>query len=143
MVVTRHDTVAALCRELGIDVIRHDLPDRSDTVRLGLAAVGNVDGCLFCPGDQPLLRLETVAALVDAWREAPDAIWRPAADGQMGAPILFPKWAYSELQSLPEGKGGGFLAKKYPERVRTLPVRDKYGLMDADTPETLQELAER
>ena len=143
VVVTRHDAVAALCRERGIDVIRHDLPDRSDTVRLGLAAVGSMDGCLFCPGDQPLLRRETVAALVGAWRDAPDAIWRPEAEGQLGAPILFPKWAFPELLTLPEGKGGGFLAKKYPERVRTLPVRDKYELMDADTPETLQALAER
>ena len=63
VVVTRHREVANLARERGIAVVLHDLPLRSDTVRLGLQAVGEAAGCLFCPGDQPLLRRETVAEL--------------------------------------------------------------------------------
>lgn len=140
VVVTRHEDVAALCRERDVEVVFHDLPNRNDTVRLGLEAVGNADGCLFCPGDQPLLRKETVEALVSAWKKESDFIWRTAGEGQPGAPILFPKWAFSELLSLPEGKGGGILTKKYPERVRLHPVRDQYELADVDTRETLQEL---
>ena len=143
VVVTRHADVAAFCREQEVEVVLHDQPYRSDTVRLGLEAVGDPAGCLFCPGDQPLLRRETVAALVSAWETEPDAIWRTGFGGQPGAPILFPKWAFEELRTLPEGKGGSFLAKKYPERVRLLPVRDKYELMDVDTQESLQELLER
>ena len=69
------DFVRAFCRERGVEVISHDLPGRNDTVRLGLRAVGNMDGCLFCPGDQPLLRKETVEALVNAWRKESDFIW--------------------------------------------------------------------
>ena len=143
VVVTRHEDVAAFCRERGVAAVLHDLPGRNDTVRLGLEAVGNVEGCLFCPGDQPLLERDTVAALVSAWKAEPDFIWRLAFENQPGAPILFPQWAFPELCGLPEGKGGGFLAKKYPERVRLHPVRDRYALMDADTQETLRELAER
>ena len=143
VVVTRHEDVAAYCREQRVEVILHDLPHRSDTVRLGLEAVGNVDGCLFCPGDQPLLRKETIEALVNAWKREPDFIWRTAYENQPGAPILFPKWAFPELLTLPEGKGGGILAKEYPERVRLHPVRDKFELVDVDTQETLRELAER
>ena len=140
VVVTRHEDVAALCRERDVEVVFHDLPNRNDTVRLGLEAVGNADGCLFCPGDQPLLRKETVEALVSAWKKESDFIWRTAGEGQPGAPILFPKWAFSELLSLPEGKGGGILTKKYPERVRLHLVRDRYELADVDTQETLREL---
>ena len=143
VVVTRHADVAAFCREQGVEVVLHDLPNRNDTVRLGLEAVGDVDGCLFCPGDQPLLKRETVGALVNAWQREPDFIWRTAFEDRAGAPILFPKWAFDELRTLPEGKGGAFLAKKYPERVRLQPVRDKLELMDVDTRETLKELAER
>lgn len=143
VVVTRHEDVALLCREQGIEVVLHDLPNRNDTVCLGLEAVGDVDGCLFCPGDQPLLKRETVGALVNAWQREPDFIWRTAFEDRAGAPILFPKWAFDELRTLPEGKGGAFLAKKYPERVRLHPVRDKLELMDVDTRETLKELAER
>ena len=143
VVVTRHADVADFCRKQGVEVVLHGEPYRSDTVRLGLEAIGTVSGCLFCPGDQPLLRRETVAALISAWEGEPDAIWRPGIAGQPGAPILFPHWAFEELRCLPEGKGGGFLAKKYPERVRVLPVRDEYELMDVDTRETLVELLER
>ena len=124
-------------------MVLHDQPYRSDTVRLGLEAVGDVAGCLFCPGDQPLLRRETVAGLVFAWEQEPNAIWRTGFGEQPGAPILFPKWAFAELRTLPEGKGGSFLVKKYPERVRVRPVRDPYELVDVDTRETLQELLER
>ena len=33
VVVTRHDSVAQLCREQNIDVVLHDLPHKNDTVR--------------------------------------------------------------------------------------------------------------
>ena len=143
VVVTRHEDVTLLCRKQGIEVVLHDLPNRNDTVRLGLEAVGDVDGCLFCPGDQPLLRKETVAALVSDWKKEPDFICRAVFENQPGAPILFPKWVFSELLTLPEGKGGGILTQKYPERVRLHPVRDRYELIDVDTRENLMKLSEQ
>lgn len=141
VVVTRHEDVAAFCREQGVEVILHNLPNRNDTVRLGLEAVGNMDGCLFCPGDQPLLKRDTVEALVSAWQAEPEFIWRTVCGDQPGAPILFPQWAFAELRTLPEGRGGAVLAKKYPERVRLHPVRDRLELIDVDARETLMELA--
>ena len=143
VVVTRHEDVALLCRKQGIEVVLHDLPNRNDTVCLGLEAVGDVDGCMFCPGDQPLLRKETVAALVSDWKKEPDFICRTVFENQPGAPILFPKWAFLELLTLPEGKGGGILTQKYPERVRLHPVRDRYELIDVDTRENLMKLSEQ
>lgn len=143
VVVTRHEEVQKLCRELGVECVLHDLPERSDTVRLGLSALGDAEGCLFCPGDQPLLTQETVAALLLCARSTPEAIWRTACDGEPGAPVFFPRWAFAELLALPAGKGGGWVAKKHPEQVRLLPARDAYELMDADTPDALRLLAER
>ncbi len=143
VVVTRHADVAALCNMSGVDAILHDLPSRSDTVRLGLEAIGGMDFCLFLPGDQPLLRRDTVAALLAAAQNAPEFIWRTSFSGVPGSPVLFPKWAFPELLSLPPGKGGGYIAKKYPERVRLLPVRDADELRDVDTPEDLAFLAAR
>ena len=140
VVVTRHEDVAALCRERGIGVIVHDLPHRSDTVRLGLEALGDVDACLFLPADQPLLRRETVSALVRKWDYDPESILRPFCDDTPGAPVLFPKWCFPELLSLPEGKGGGWVIKQYPHRVKGMAVADPYELMDADTPEKLAQL---
>ena len=138
--VTRSEEAAAHCRGRGVEAVLHGLPARSDAVRLGLEAVcagGELDGCLFCPADQPLLRRETVAALVLAAAAAPGLIWRAGWQGQGGAPVLFPAWAFGELAALPAGRGGGWVAARHPERVRLLPVGDARELADVDSREDL------
>ena len=143
VVVTRHGDVARVCRDAGIDVILHDLPHRSDTVRLGLEALGDVEGCMFLPGDQPLLRRETVALLAETWKEEPDKILRPVCEGSEGSPVLFPAWTFPELKHLPEGKGGGYVLRNHPDSLRTVRISDPLELADADTPETLELLKGR
>lgn len=138
VVVTRHADVAALCQKQGVNVILHDLPHRSDTIRLGLEALGDVDACLFLPADQPLLRRETVTALIDQWEADQEKILRPFHNDIPGSPVLFPRWALPELQNLPEGKGGNWVIKNHPEKTAAMQIEDPYELMDADTPETLQ-----
>lgn len=140
VVVTRHESVAALCRERNVEVFLHDLPHRSDTVRLGLEALGDLDACMFLPGDQPLLRRETVAALLEHRKENPDRIIRPVYEDTEGSPVLFPAWAFPELRNLPEGKGGGVVMKNHPDSVMTVPVENPFELADADTPEMLETL---
>jgi molybdenum cofactor cytidylyltransferase len=142
VVVTRHPQVAQLCRALGADVLCHELPYRSDTVRLGLDAVGaDAAGCLFCAGDQPLLHRETVQAMALAFSRDPESIWRLSYGETAGAPVLFPPWAFDQLRQLPQGKGGQALLARYPHRVRTLPARSPWELTDVDTPSDLARLA--
>lgn len=144
IVVTRHKRVEELCRRRGIDVIFHDLPYRSDTVRLGLRALArDVEGCMFCPGDQPLLRPETIISLALSAAGERNTIWRTAYGDRVGSPVLFPKWTFSELLTLPEGQGGSYILNKYPEQIRTISVRDPYELMDIDSPEDLKILTEQ
>lgn len=138
VVVTRHKDVAALCQALGIQVILHDLPHRNDTVRLGLEALGDVDGCLFLPADQPLLRRETVEKLVQCWSMNRESILRPCCADIPGSPVLFPRWAFPELLSLPEGKGGSLVLQNHPDRILPCSIDDPFELIDADTPETLK-----
>lgn len=138
VVVTRHEDVARLCREHGVEVVLHDLPHRSDTVRLGLEALGDLDGCMFLPGDQPLLRRETVGEMIQCWESNRERIIRPVCGDVPGSPVLFPRWAFPELMNLPEGKGGNCVTKNHPDRVTAMNISDSYELMDADTPETLQ-----
>ena len=138
IVVTRHESVADLCRERNVDVVVHDLPYRSDTIRLGLEALGDLDCCMFLPGDQPLLRRETVEMLVQHWRQHPDCMVRPIHEDTEGSPVLFPSWAFPELKTLPEGKGGGFVIKNHPQEMLRVSVSNPFELADADTPETLE-----
>ena len=161
IVVTRSEEVQALCRAQGVPVLLHSLPGRNDTVRLGLSALleqlPELSGCMFLPGDQPLLRRETVEAMTALFcREQPSpAEWQKGTEREIfrlahrfvndpnplvGSPVLFSKRYFSELRILPEGKGGSVLLRKYPERVHNIFIGDRNELLDADTPEALAEL---
>ena len=137
VVVTRHESVAALCREQNVDVVLHHLPHRSDTVRLGLEKLGDCDCCMFLPGDQPLLRRETVALLLENWQNSPNQIFRPVYEDTEGSPVVFPAWAFPELMHLPEGKGGGVVMQKHIHEVCRVSISNPFELADVDTPEML------
>mgnify|MGYP003619919599 FL=1 len=156
IVVTRSEDVQALCRTQGVPVLLHSLPGRNDTVRLGLSALleqlPELSGCMFLPGDQPLLRRETVEAMTERFcptewqKETEREIFRlgAVADNDptplVGSPVLFGSSVFSELLTLPENKGGNVLLKKYPAQVRAVCIADSAELLDADTPQALQQL---
>ena len=161
IVVTRSENVQALCRAHGVPVLLHSLPGRNDTVRLGLSALleqqPELSGCMFLPGDQPLLRRETVEAMTERFcHEQPSTTeWQKETEREIfrlgavadndpaplvGSPVLFGSSFFSELLTLPENKGGNVLLKKYPAQVRTICIADSAELLDADTPEVLQQL---
>lgn len=140
IVVTRHESVVSICRARDIEVIHHNLPNRNDTIRIGLETMDSVERCMFCPGDQPVLRTDTIASLLLSAENNPESIWRLGYDKTQGAPVLFPKWTFSELLDLPEGKGGSWVVKKHPDKTELLHVSDFYELMDADTPDSLEQL---
>jgi molybdenum cofactor cytidylyltransferase len=142
VVVARHAEVAKLCQAGGVRAIEHDEPRRNDTVRLGMQAMEGCDTVAFFQGDQPLISGETIARLLRAAENEPESIWRASFQGTPGAPVLFPTWAFPELCNLPDGKGGGFVAKAHEDRVRLVEAASAWELRDVDTVEDLHELAE-
>lgn len=144
VVITRHPEVVAICRSEGVPAILHDLPLRSDTVRLGmeylLEKCPEMDGVMFAASDQPCLKAESITALCDAFDEEPEYICRLSFAGTAGNPVLFPKSTFEELLRLPEGKGGGAVVKRHPELVRLVEASDEKELVDVDTPEVLAQL---
>ena len=161
IVVTRSEDVQALCRTQGVPVLLHSLPGRNDTVRLGLSALleqqPELSGCMFLPGDQPLLRRETVEVMAERFcREQPaPAEWQKETEREIfrlgfrvrndpspltGSPVLFEKGLFQELLTLPQGMGGSVLLRKYPAHVHTVYIADRNELADADTPEALAQL---
>lgn len=130
VVVTRSTEVQALCEKYGIPVLHHAHPLRSDTVRLGLEYLlprfPAMSGCVFLPGDQPLLTRKTLCGMVSAFYAEPDRksqIFR-LCEPQSGTP----------------GRGGGVVVKRHAEKVTLFPARHPAELMDADTPDVLAEL---
>ena len=153
IVVTRSEAVAELCRAQGADVLCHSLPARSDTVRLGLSSLlaqqPELAGCIFMPCDQPLLRRESVEALVQgffAQNKTERAICRLGYRAEndptpiVGSPVLFGSAYFDALCHLPEGKGGSVILRHHPECVHNVYTPYREELMDADTPEALRQL---
>ena len=153
--MTRSAGVKALCDAQAVPCLLHSLPGRNDTVRLGLEALleqcPNLAGCIFLPGDQPLLQRETLEALITAFaqtqKETERAIFRLGAraahgpDTFVGSPVLFGCGYFPALRTLPEGKGGSVVLKAHPEQVQIVYAQRREELLDADTPEVLEELS--
>ena len=137
IVVTRHEEVATLCKQQNVEVILHTLPHRSDTIRLGLEKVLDMDCCMFCTADQPLLQQDTITALSLLSVNTPHHMIRPICENVPGSPVIFPKWTFDELLHLPEGKGGGYVMKQHPDSITYLPITDLCELEDIDTKEDL------
>lgn len=138
IVVTRYTGVADLCKERKAETVIHDLKNKNDTVRLGVEKMPYVDGYMFCPADQPLLKRDTVIALVLSAVNDPEYIWRLSYGEKTGTPVWFPKSYFSELCALPENSGGNYLMKKYPERIKCISPFDENELFDVDTKEDLK-----
>lgn len=134
----RHNETA----HLPTRILLHNEPNRNDAIHLAMEQLLPLhpDGCMFCPGDQPLLSPKSLRSLVHAFQKEPDFIWRLSFDGRPGSPVIFPSRFFPELMTLPEKKGGSFVIQKYPELVRTVSAQDAVELMDVDTQEDLKYL---
>ena len=142
IVVTRHADVAALCKTWGVEALLHSEPNRNDAVRLGLDALHACKTVTFVQADQPLIGKQTIAKLAHCSEAQPECIWRTSFKGTPGAPVLFPRRFFKELRMLPEGKGGGFVAKSHPKRVLTVDAASAWELFDIDTHEDLLQAEE-
>ena len=142
VVVTQYPAVEALAAARGFGTLRNDAPELgvSRSVALGTAALaGECGGILFLAADQPRLRRETLAALVERFREAPTRIVAAAAGERRGNPAVFPASLFEGLQALTGDRGGMQLIRRFPELVTYLPV-DPAELFDVDTAEDLRGL---
>ena len=139
LVVTRHESVQEYCCSHGAEVLLHREPERSDTIRLGIEAMADCSHCVFCMGDQPLIKRDSLEKMLLAAQAEPDKIWRFSADGVPGAPVLFPQKFFPELADLPVGEGGGYVIRNNPSEIREVNV-SVCELMDIDTPADLQRI---
>ncbi len=137
VVVTRTEEVASICKDKNIPVILHTYPNRNEAVKLGIEYLKDMDGWVFCPCDQPLLKRESLEHLLEVPYIHDDLIARLHWEDSVGTPIFFGKTYYEELCNLPEKKGGAYVAKKNPEKVSLVSVLDEKELWDLDTPEDL------
>ncbi len=140
LVVTRDPAIAALAEALGRKALVHALPGEGDSIRLGMERMLDMDGCLFCVGDQPLLTTSTLENILQAFAAHPQAIVRVGWQGQPGNPVLFPRALFPGLCALTGQETGNTVLRAHGELVRLVEAGCRQELMDIDTPEELREL---
>lgn len=134
IVVTRSSEVNELCKNINVQCILHEMPNRNDTVRLGLSELMNdIDYCFFATGDQPLIKRESITKLKEEALTNNERIVRASFGNVVASPMGFPASFFNELLNLPEGKGGNFIANNNPDMISTVTVQNEYELYDVDT----------
>ena len=127
--------VEALCRHHGVKTVAYEGGPQSQSIRLGLEAVQNVDGCLFILGEQPLCSSDSIHHLISAFPAQPRVVHRLAYQGQPSSPTLFPTHLFPALMEL-AGEHGGMAAVGDTPVLYT-EAAGPQELWDADTPEKL------
>jgi len=113
---------------------------QSTALRCALAAVTEqATGAIFLPVDQPFLTAGLIDRLVAAHR-AGAAIAMPVAAGRRGAPVLFARRFFPELEKLTGDTGGRSLLQSHAKEIQRIEVNDPRELMDLDTADDLRRL---
>ena len=115
-------------------------PERgiSESLRLGLSARPEADGCCFMVCDQPLLTSGTLRRMMKAFCCNPDAIFVCSDGRRRGNPVLFPKELFGELMQLTGDNGGRQILRKYPGRIREIIAARPEELCDIDSAKDLE-----
>ena len=113
---------APLAEAAGFTVLLNPQPElgQSHSLRLGLAACRQSDGCLFLTGDQPFLSAGTLQRLIVAWESDPGGIWGCEFEGRFSIPSIFPATVYEELLAQGGDVGGREVMRAHPELVHTI-----------------------
>lgn len=139
VVSTRWPAAAMVAEQHGARFALHCGPQRSDSVRAGLGEGLGRDwqGCLFLPGDQPLVSRESFERLAEALWRGPQYIHRLGWKGHPGSPVLFPARCFSDLMKLVGTDGGSAILRREGLPVKIVDAVSKIELLDIDVPDDL------
>ena len=126
----------------GARVIENPAPGEGPitSLRLVLAALDeSAAGLVYLPVDHPLVRSDTVRALLDATRAAGAALALPVHDGDRGHPAIFGAALFAELSDPSLEGGARTVTYRHLDHALLVDVDDPGVLTDIDTPEIYQE----
>lgn len=132
-VVSCYPKILAKAEERGYQAIFNTRASegQSASVRLGLSALQDMEGALFCVCDQPWLRQDSVERLLADFVAHPNCICALSWKGVRGSPVVFPSDLFPDLLALTGDRGGGGVIRANGKRLR---------LVEASSPEELQDV---
>lgn len=111
------------------------------SIAIGVGALRAWDVVAVVLGDLPLLRADTIEAVLQA--AGPERIARPVVEGRPGHPVVFGCCFAAELLDLTDDRGARPLLRRYADRIVHVASRDVGAVADADTPADLRALRRR
>lgn len=116
----------------------------ASSIRVGLSKTpGEARGVLIALADKPLVRAETVRAVLERFNAGGAAIVYPTYRGQQGHPVAVAAALFEELRALEGDQGAKPLLKKHARDAVAVPLDDPGILLDIDTPEDYAEALAR
>ena len=102
----------------------------------GLAAVDDaqLEAVLVTLVDVPLVRPESVAAIVHAWRQTRAPIVRPVDGQRHGHPVVFDRTVFDDLRHADQQVGAKAVFATHASRRLDVPIKDAGAFVDMDTP---------
>ena len=106
----------------------------STSIRKGIQAMGQKSrAVLIALGDHPLLKANTVNALIRAYVEKKGTIIVPVFRGKRGHPVLFDRRYVKELLKLKKDVGARTLLERHREEVYEVNSKSEGVVVDIDT----------
>ncbi len=123
-------------------VINHNWQrGQSSSMKAGLNAVDEkTDAVMFFMADQPMVYQDIINRLIIAFQESEKPIISPLYNGKKGAPVIFKRRLFNELDLIQGDRGGRDLLEVYP--VEYVNIDMPLAAMDVDTPEEYEKLRE-
>ena len=116
-------------------VVNSDYPEgMSSSIRKGLRFVDpGSAGVLIALGDQPLLKANTINALIHAFIHGKRKIAIPSYHNKRGNPVLFDRGYIRGLMRLRGDTGGRSIIENHPDEVVRVRTRSEAVVRDVDT----------
>jgi len=149
VVVTGHarDAVEAQIQSFPVTLAHN--PDftsgQQSSVRVGLSALnGNFDAVIIVLADQPLIGAADLTELIAAFKKrAAGHVLVPVVNGQRGNPIVLDATARADILASGTNMGCRHLIERQPELVFVHETLNTRFITDLDTPDDVQQLAQR
>lgn len=111
------------------------------SLQVGLRALsGSCAGAMFLLGDQPLVTVQTIEALLLAFQKEPERWVAPSWNGQRGNPVITPASWFDRIFALKGDTGPREHLKDPSARLKLVDVDDRGVVFDIDSPEDYDRL---
>jgi molybdenum cofactor cytidylyltransferase len=117
--------------------VYHSRTAYSDSLKAGLAAAckKQCPGAMFLLGDQPLVTVDTITRLIQAFKREPQRWVAPLWQGQRGNPVIAPRSWFDRIFTLTGDTGPRHFLQHPDACLKLVEVNDPGVIYDIDTPD--------